>query len=288
MAVSAVNSLRNDKRVSLIYNWGNPTTEAVAPITERYRLPLVAMTLDPAVGLNRHFVVRATNSAGAFASISADYLKKKGFTNIGVVIADNTYVQGLFDGLEKYLAKGSKIEVIDRYNIQDQDFRSSITKARSRKYDCLGVFLITGQVSSFYRQLADQGLATPTFGTDFFESTTEIRLARGGMNGSVYPHLGTTPEFRTDYMARFNNDYQLSYAGNAYDMAMSWGRLFNNLPATISAVEVMEKLKSVQNQLGVGGIYSFMDSPVDGPHYHFPVQLKRIQGESIKIVGGGD
>ena len=99
---------------------------------------------------------------------------------------------------------------------------------------------------------------------------------------SVYPHLGITSEFSSDYVAQYKNDYQIAYAGNAYDMAMTWGRLFNNLSAAISADEIMVKLKSVKNQSGIGGIFSFIDSSVDGPHYHFPVQLKRISGESIE------
>jgi branched-chain amino acid transport system substrate-binding protein len=280
-AVTAFNSLRIQKHVNLVYNWGNPTTEAVVPLAEQHHMPLIALTLDPTVAKGRNFVIRTINPAGDFASISADYVKHKGFKNIGIIIAENTYVQGLFNGLQNSLGDAAKIEIIDSYNIQDQDFRSSISKIRTKKYDSLGVFLISGQVSSFYRQLQSQPTLLPSIGTDFFESTTEIKLANGGMNGAVYPHLGITEEFKKDYTTQFNNDYQIAYAGNAYDMAMVIGEQFGGLTAPISGDEIMLHLKAIKNKDGIGGIFSFQDTSDGGPHYHFPPKLKKIVGDSI-------
>lgn len=281
-AVSAFNKLRSIEKVSLIYNWGNPTTEAVAPLAERYHLPLIGMAANPQTSLGRHYVIRSTNAASDFASRLAEYLVQQGYKNIGVIIADNSYVRGLFDGLKSTIGDRGSVEIVDLYNLQDQDFRSSISKLRQRKYDALGVFLITGQISNCYRQLKDQGINLPTFGTDFFESGTEIKLANGGMNGAVYTHLGITEQFRADYVSRFNNDYQIAYAGNAYDMAMILGRLFNG--QTLSADEIMTRLRSVKDQSGIGGTFSFGDAPDEGPHYHFPVQLKKIVGDKITVI----
>jgi branched-chain amino acid transport system substrate-binding protein len=279
-AVSAFYRLRDASRVSLVFNWGNPTTEAVAPLAERYQMPLIGMTLDPIVSRGKSYVIRSTNSASDFSGLLAHHLERRGYQKIGVILADNTYVQGLFDGLRAALDRSIQIEIVDRYNIQDQDFRGSISKIRAKKFDAIGVFLISGQVSNFYRQLQSQSVTLPTFGTDFFESSTEIKLANGGMTGAVYPHLGVSESFRNDYVTRFGNDYQLAYAGNAYDMAVIIGRLFNSADS-LSSEQIMERLRSVQNQPGVGGVFSFSSSPHDDPHFQFPVMLKQIDGEVI-------
>jgi len=282
-SVSAFNKLRDGERVRVVFNWGNPTTEALAPIAEQSKLPLIGMTLDPSVAMGRQYVIRSTNSAEDFAAAMSRYLKGQRYRQIGVVIAANTYVQGLFDGLKNSVGNDVSIEIIDRYNLADQDFRATVSKIRARKYDAIGVFLITGQVSSFYRQLAQQGVALPTFGTDFFESSTEIKMAAGGMTGSVYPHLGITEQFRKDYMARFKNDYQIAYAGNAYDMAVVLGSLFNS-SGDLTSEQIMAKLKTVKFQNGIGGEFSFAETSTGGPHYRFPVEIKKIAGQEITVV----
>ncbi|RIL08280.1 MAG: hypothetical protein DCC75_09330 [Proteobacteria bacterium] len=285
-SVSAFNKLRDIEKVQAVFNWGNPTTEAVAPIAEQSKLPLIGMTLDPSVAMGRQYVIRSTNSAGDFAAAIGHYLRSQGYKQMGVVIAANTYVQGLFDGLKHSVGNDISIDIIDRYNLGDQDFRATVSKVRARKYDAIGIFLITGQVSSFYRQLAQQGVALPTFGTDFFESSTEIKMAAGGMNGSVYSHLGITEQFRKDYTARFKNDYQIAYAGNAYDMAVVLGSLFNR-SGDLTSEQIMSKLKSVTLHKGIGGEFSFVETPTAGPHYHFPVEIKKIIGEDITVVARG-
>lgn len=281
-AVAAFNKLRLDSKVSLVFNWGNPTTEAIAPIADRYQIPLLGMSLDPTVVKNREFVIRTTNSSADFSKILARYLVAQGYRRIGIVLVQNSYVQGLTDGLREAIGGGAEVEIMDSYNFQDQDFRSSISKIRTGKYDAIGVFLITGQISNFYRQLAAQSVEIPTFGTDFFESTNEIQQANGGMTGAVYPHLGVTESFRATYVSRFNNDYQLAYSGNAYDMTNIIGRLFNSKAYT--STQIIDLLRSVKDEQGVGGIFSFSNQPGMDPHYQFPIQLKKIIGDKISII----
>jgi len=282
-AVSAFNKLRSLEKVSLVLNWGNPTTEAVAPLAERYAMPLIGMTLDPKVAVGKHYVVRSTNASAHFSARLAKYLKSKNYKKIGVVISENTYVQGLYDDLKASLGGDADLEIVDRYNLDDQDFRSSVTKVRNKHYDAVGVFLISGQVSTFYRQMSAQGFSVPTFGTDFFESTTEIRNAGKGIDGAVYTHLGITDAFRDYYIQKYGNDYQIAYAGNWHDMALMIGGLFNS-NIGVASKQVMSLLRKDKIYEGVGGEFKFKETPVDGPYYEFPVELKRIKGESISIV----
>ena len=177
------------------------------------------------------------------------------------------------------------IEEIASYPIQEIDFKNSILKIRAEKYDYIGVFLISGQISGFYKQLRQQGVKTPTFGTDFFESSTEIKLAEGGMEGAVYPHLGVDQDFYRRYVAKYNNDYQIAYAGNAYDMTMVIGDLFGKTASSsLDSSQVIDKLKGVSETRGIGGMFNFQDTPGAGPHFYYPVKLKKIEGVVIKEV----
>lgn len=282
-AVSAFNMLRDVEQVSLVFNWGNPTSEAIAPIAEHSSLPLIAMTLDPKTAEGKHFVIRSINPANDFAVKLADQLRTKKYKNIGFVIAQNTYVQGLFNGIKNNLNPDQQVQIIEEYPLNATDFRDSIAKIRSKHLDALGVFLISGQISTFYRQLAGQKINIPTFGTDFFESGTEIKLAQGGMEDAVYTHLDVSANFEADYVKHYGTDYQLAYAGNAYDMAVLVGSLFNSLTRTLSPNEIMSELTGPKASMtGVGGDFDYIHTAKGDSYYKFPIALKVIRQGKFK------
>lgn len=284
-ALSSFIKLTQADKVKIIYNWGNPTSEALAPLAKRSKVPLLSMSLDEKITLDNKYTIRTLNKADDFSRKLAEQINSSGNKNIGVIIADNSYVRGLLNGLKKHLSKDIHIEEIASYPIQEQDFKSSVLKIRAKKYDYLGVFLISGQISSFYKQLRQQGVKTPTFGTDFFESSTEIKLADGGMEGAIYPHLGVDPDFYKRYTAKYNNDYQIAYAGNAYDMAMVIGAKFSTKDSsTLSSEEIIKKLESTGETKGISGTFSFQNTQDGGPHFHYPARLKKIVGGKIREI----
>lgn len=284
-AVSAFNKLSYTDGVSLVFNWGNPTTEAVAPIAETRNIPLIGMTLDPAAARGKTRLIRCINPAADFSKRLAEHLKQKGYKKLGVVMAQNTYVQGLFDGLKANLGADQQITTIATFNLSEMDFRGAILKAKSQGFDAIGVFLISGQVSTFYRQLQDLHFEVPTFGTDFFESATEIKMANGAMEGAVYTHLGITPIFESQYVAKYKNDYQIAYAGNAYDIAMMIGTLFNSDQERLSTEKILKELQSSRSSLiGATGASKYRHTEDGDSYFEFPIQLKRVEkGHFIPI-----
>ena len=115
-------------------------------------------------------------------------------------------------GLKKHLTQGEALEVVASVTPDEQDFKSQITKLKTRQFDVVGVYLLSGQVSQFYRQSKTFDFKTPTFGTDVFESRTEISQAQGGMNGAFYPNIEVPQNFSATYVKRFGNDTQIAYA----------------------------------------------------------------------------
>lgn len=283
-AVSAFNKLRQVNDVSLIFVWGNPTSEAVGPLAERYKLPTIASVMNPSVSQNKQYTIRATNHAAMLSRLLSEYLVEQGYSKIGVVIAENSYLNGVLDGLRAALPAGISLEVVDNYQPGDNDFRASVAKIKSAGYDSVGVFLMSGQIAQFYRQFASQQVVVPTFGTDFFESTTEIEQSGGAMDGAVYPHFGVSSEFRKRYKKRFGNDLQLTYAGNGYDMAVLIAETASKLSKGAAAETIMPLLKSREERSGVEGPFRYRETPEGGAYYEFPIHIKRIDGTEFKKV----
>lgn len=282
-AIAAFNALKDIKKVSLIYNWGNPTSEAVAPVAEQYKVPLLAMSSDYAITKNKKYIIRTVPPAAAIGKMLAEHLRKKGYKRLGIVSAENSYVRGLYEGVKaEYTEQGESVDLIEQIALDQQDFKSLVVKIKNRPYDALGVFLISGQVSSFFKQSAVQGLHLPTFGADFFGSQTEINAAGESINGSVFPDLGVTKEFQARYLKRFGNDIQIAFAANAYDVATMVGTLFGSSDSSsLTPDQIVAQIKLMKEFKGAHGTYRYEESAACGPMMATPIAIKGIENNSI-------
>lgn len=283
-AVSVFNALARVSNVQLVYSWGTPTNEAVAPVAETLKIPTLAMTGEAAASRGRRFVVRTVNVSQAFGSVLARHLiaheKPK---RIAVVLAENGYVRGLFEGLQERL-KGTAIELelLATFEGDATDFRSVISKMKRKNFDMVGVLLITGQVRNFFRQMREQRVSLPTFGADFFGSATEIEASGEGIQGAIFPDLKVDPAFRKRYFNEFGNDIQIAFAANAYDVAALVAKNFAERAAgEISSEEVIARLNSAIPIKGAHSEFRYSESADAGAAFESPIIVRRVEGREI-------
>ncbi len=149
--------------------------------------------------------------------------------------------------------------------------------------EALGVYLLSGQVGAFYRELSKQGVLVHTFGTDVFESRAEIQAAGRAMQGAVYPNLRVPEDFRERYRSTFAKDSQISYAYNAYTL----GNWFHSLFARASHLSKSEILALLR-----GGPTTYpidrTQSELRVTHLSFPLILRRVTQDGFEDVDGPD
>ena len=141
-AVSAFQKLTNIDAVRVIYNWGEPTLHSIAPIAERQRVPVVAMSLDPAPANGKKYVLRSINYSDQYASKLMQYLRSKGLKNIAIINSEDPFLNSMIAGLKRHLAQGETLEVFATVNPNDQDFKSQIARLKTRKFDVVGVYVV--------------------------------------------------------------------------------------------------------------------------------------------------
>ncbi len=285
-AVSAYSVLRDQRKCDLIYNWGNPTSEAVAPLAKLHKQPTLVMSSDPAITKNNPFVIRSLRSGEELGSLLAEYLFSNDVKNVAVAVAEVSYVLGLYKGMEKYFAEhGGNIEFLGRFPLDVQDFRSTILKYKSGDFDAVGVFLISGQVSSFYRQFRDQGLKAKSFGADFLGSENEIAQSGPAIQGAVFPDLAVEDAFRKRYLEEFGNDIQIAFAANAYDVLALVAEVFSEEGSSdLSVTEIMNALRRADTIHGAHGTFQFKESEAYGPAFVAPTVIRKVAGKSIVEV----
>lgn len=281
-AVSALNKLQYADEIDLLYNWGEPTLHAIAPIVEKSKLPVVAMSLDPEPAISRKYIVRSINYSEQYAIKLLEYLRSKNFKKLGIIKTEDPFLNSMISGLEKNLKAGEKLDVLVAVLPEDTDFKSYISKMKNTDYDAIGVYLFTGQVSAFYRQASALKLNKPTFGTDFFESKTEIKDAQGKMDGAVYPNIAVPQDFADAYLKKYGNDNQIAYAFNAYTFAKLASDIFGKQQGELDGDMIIDLFtKSLPSSVSE---FAYKDTKDGGKFYQFNIVVKQIEGNEIKTV----
>ncbi len=270
----------------MVYNWGGPTSEALAPLAARKDVPLFVWSADPRVSEGRPPVIRFTNSGADYGKVLADHLRKRGFRRIAIFKTDNQYLNAIFAGLSA-AASGLQVDLVDSFQPGDKDFRSSIAKLKRDTYDAAGLFLLSGQAGLFSAQLRGMGLEMPIFGTDFFESMTEVEQSKGTLVGATFANNEVSTSFRARYVAAFGNEVQINHAANGFDFAVFLcERLGSNLNMTSSA-DILSRTAKTSRFSSQQGEARFIATPAGDKYFHFPVVIRRIEGSRIVTDSNG-
>lgn len=277
-SIAAYNKLVGIDHVNVVMSWGGVPTDAVYPLLKDKKIPFLAGSSLARVIDNNPYTIRTYDTPEYFAQAMWKYFRAHNQKNIAILKVDHVYTNSILDALNATKNADEKITVVENYNSPaENDFRTSILKIKKSnvKYDTLGVLLFAGQIGTFYNQKAQMGLDMPTFGTDFFESKTDIDQAGKNIDGAVYANFLVTDEFENQYMTRFGNLSQISQAGFGYDMALIVNKLTSNDPD-----EIMKTFKNVSGITGVIGSHKFIETANDR-YFDEEVHMKVIQEGKI-------
>ena len=219
--------------------------------------------------------------------VQAQYLYDQGVRKIGILLAEHPYLEEASQALQRNLVPGQTLVVIDELPRDQVDLRTNILRLTRRKdeFDVLGVFLFAGQISTFYRQARELQFNRPTFGTDFFESLSEIRTSKGTMNGLMFTSINIKAAFLKKYKELFHNESQLAFGAPAYEFAITVGELFNKRGGALTADEIIQGFSTVTSKDGVAsGPYGYVNDAKAGQYFRFPISVKRIVGEGFEVV----
>ena len=287
-AVSAFHKLTRVDKVDLIYVWGVAYCKAVAPLAEASRVPFIGQCIDPTIARDRSYVIRFMNYTDQYLLATTRYLHSKGHLRLAVVVTENPYLEEMLAALERNLLDGQTVSVIDRLPPSEMDFRSVISRIRRSNADAVGVFLSIGQIAAFYRQLREQQLTLSTFGTNFFESLTEIQAAGGALDGAIFANNEVGQSFVRRYKERFGRITQIGFGALAYEFVSSLGTVIESLPpAQISGNAILKGFAQLPKQAGTAaGPYEFRSDPIVGRYFEFPIVIKQIRGSDFSVVDG--
>lgn len=281
IALSAFQKLVSSSQ-DAIFLWGNAPTEAIAPIAESRKVPLIAMSIGPNVARDKKFVIRSVGPSKDLVRPLAHYIQSRKLHQISLIKAEWIYTEELAKALRSELPEEFKIKE-HIFAREEKDFRAIITQLGSKNPDVIGVFLGTGQVSSFFRQLNQLNKKIPTFGADFLASSKEIKDSGPSIDGTVFPHFTVCSTFSSKYLARYGDDTHIAEAVNAYDMAIIFAKVATSLPVA-EYNQFFSEMRKVKSYNGVCGEINFRENSEIGGYFEYPASLYVVdQGKIVKF-----
>lgn len=276
-AVGAFQKLAHSDKVDLIFTWGVSFCKALAPMADRDKIATVGECIDPSSSRGKTYFLRFMNDSDQFLALTAKFLDVRGAKRFGIVLTDSAYLEEMLEGLKRNLMAGQSVDVIQRYQADQMDVRDSVARVRQKKYDAVGVFLSAGQIAAFYRELAAQNLTPLTFGTNYYESFSEIAAAQGTMNGSFFVNVDINPSFAKRYEEEFHTASQLAFAAPAYEFARTAAEIAHAQKEKLQGLPLISAFRKRSEQQGVAaGPYRFKDTERAGAYFEFPVTVKYV------------
>ncbi len=284
LAITAFQKLAAVDKVDLIYVWGVSFCKAVAPLADRYRLPVIGQCVDPQSSRGRDYFIRFQNYTDQYMRTQIEFLAKQKIRKIAVVLTENPYLEELFEALKRSLFPGQELEVVERIHPSEMDLRHVVTRIRTGHYDAIAVFLHTGQISQFYRQASEQQMKLPSFGSNLFESKTELESSHGTMNGAWVVSNQISDSFLRRYRAETGSENQIGFASLAYDFGEVVAQLFS-VKKEWTPQSVRDAFQDLAPREGMAaGSFQFRDSPEAGKYFEFKLVVKRVSGVGFETV----
>ena len=281
-SLSAYRRLVDQKRVNLLFSWGETPLQSIAPLIERNAIPTIAMSLDPIPAYNKKWIVLSLNHPADIIGVLHRELRRRSIRSVGFVLTEDPFLKALHGEFVAAQESGESSEIIGTVAPGEMDFRTLALKASKAKYGAIGVYLLSGQVQAFYREAARIGFSPRSFGTDVFENRDEIAAAGKAMQGGLYPNLAVPVDFHRRYVEAFKSDNQVAFAYNAFIIGRWIHSTFGGTPGASLKVHDNEAiLTSILNGSYGDGI-SVKRAKHGSIHISFPVVVREVQGGEFR------
>ena len=216
--VSALNRVLATNKIDAVMSCFSSVSNTIAAITEKKRIPLLALASDPKVIEGRHFTFNFWVSPDFETAKLIPAALRRGYKKVARI---TTVHQGTFairSSLDRGNNKQINFELDEECSPDSKDFRAFLTKIKAKKdIDAIMPIIFPGQLSSFAKQVRQMGIHLPLFGWEFFEYRNEVLNAEGALDDAWYVNADNpTSEFLTHFQEKFPKSSQLGSA-HGYD-----------------------------------------------------------------------
>ena len=265
-AISAVNRLIGSSGIQYLTVAATPMIVAVQPITEKDRVLLAAVSVSPAVLKNSQYTFRAFYNQDQAVEKIVEYIKQHHYQNVSSLLFNMDVLQGEIDAIK---AQGVAISHEEKFDLDQNDFRTQLTKIKAAKPDLVIMFGYGAKLSYVIKQMQELGMQDTHIigGLDFLDIINEMRTLPILAN-TVF----TVPSFNVsesssslDFNTRFTKRFGMApnhFAAYAYDTLNLMYLGITNTDGKPG--DVISYLKSLNGYKGVTGTTTLVNGDMRG------------------------
>jgi ABC-type branched-subunit amino acid transport system substrate-binding protein len=238
-SLAAFQKLTTGDKVSIVFSLASGPSNAIAPIAERIKVPLVALAGDTAVSRGRAHVIRSRISSRNEGLLLGQQIKKSGAKKTVLVCAENEFTLGVCAGVNEAL--GGNLQ-IDEVAPHETDFRSLINRIKSRNADSILLSLMPGKISLFAKQLLDLRLPYALWSTSWLYNQKEVDGAAGALNGARFVGPVCQKQFHNVIAEKHGDAASIAYSALYYELVsiLAGCKSRDNLLSCIQATKLSE------------------------------------------------
>lgn len=286
-ALNAFNSLEQQGDVDLYHTWGVSPNETILPIANQRGRPVLAETSMRSAAAGRPFVVRAARTGYDAAEKLMQAFARRKWDRVGVIVTQIPYYTDIVDALKEFGPKyGVQIDVVAEVTPSEQDFRSIVTKNKSKDFDAFGPLLLLNQVLTFCEQANIIQFTKPMFGAHIHNSLEGMKRCLPLSEGVLFPGQVVSTEFHHRYTAKYGTDLRLDSAAHSYETAKIIAELFgHDRSFEYTAQQILDRLKTVNRPTSSVGAYQYSETSEGGKAIAFnEIVLTFAKGEIVPFM----
>lgn len=276
-SVSAARKLLDVDKVDVVITLWPPTANVVAPLTEDRGVLHYTIVWDPSIAAQHKYVLSHQAMVDTFVAATLDLLKKQGVRKLAFFQLNETgFNMGTEIVRSKAPAYGIEISDFVLFNAGQTDFRTEITRMRSKNPDGVLLWAVMPEMGILLKQLKDQGFSGVV--TGFFDIVQDLKTIEGR---PFVSEVHGTDAFADKYRKAYGSPFILK-APNAYDIMKLIAVAYEKSPeAKPSAAALKANLVGLHDFNGAVGKVSIDSSG----NSSYPASFKKVEGGELKEIG---
>ena len=279
LTLSAYRRLRQSYDIDVVVSISSGTSNALAPIAEQNRVPMIAVASDPKIIKDRKWVVNFWVSPEEEARLTVDEAVRRGYKRIAMATSQQEGFLSLKDAFDRFSQGRLEVALDSEFPPAEKDFKPFLTRLKSLKdIDGVLVMMVPGHLGIFAKQARAFDITLPLFGIECFEDRGEVKVSQGALVGQWYVNADD-PEgsFISEYLKKFP-DSSLWGAGNVYDSILLIAEGARRDP---SREGINRFLHTAQDFKGAMGTYS----ATGGSLFTLKAAVKIVTEDGFKRLG---
>jgi branched-chain amino acid transport system substrate-binding protein len=274
---AVTNKLLNENQVNALVVYASGPSIVASSIAEKYKVPMIGMSIDPSVSSNKNWVMIHWASSKNIVNQLLGELEKRKLRKIAIVTSQ---VQGIIDLEKHFFAQAEKrgFELVYKEQVlpTEIDFASIIAVLRQKQPEAIFVNLYYGQAGIFANKLRQLGSDAQLFSHFIFDDPREIETGKEALNGAFFANTSKGDlSFDQEYLSQYG--VKPGVGGiSAYDIISLYIAAFKNSDGT--KFGVMKYLHSLKNFSGKTGTISALTNN----SFDVPASIRVIKSGEVK------